>query len=157
MKIKSTLNFFIQNTLWNIARSTMLIRTHGVWDVRSTRSNEIDLHSKHCSRCVLCKIIILYSISRDTDVFFLLLHFLLKHFPIHISAERLHPDIKDNRLSFHALTCCDTTSSFLIWPLDQVWIDGVCFWWTVIYQSIWKSISGIKPDIHIIKPIYGRK
>ena len=35
-----------------------------------------------------------------------------KYYPVHNIAERLHPDIKDNLLSFHAPTGCDTTYSF---------------------------------------------
>ena len=65
--------------------------------------------------------------SRDTDVFLLLTHFLpeavevwmiagtakkRKCYPVHLVSQRLTPAVRDNILGFHAITGCDSTSSF---------------------------------------------
>lgn len=64
----------------------------------------------------------------DTDVLLLLLHFMpteakevwmvcgvskkQKFIPVHLIAKKLPNNIRENLLSFHALTGCDTNSSF---------------------------------------------
>ena len=65
---------------------------------------------------------------RDTDVFLLLLYHLgqfdievwmisgtakkMKCFPAHVDAKKLPASVKENIFGFHAVTGCDTTSSF---------------------------------------------
>jgi hypothetical protein len=64
---------------------------------------------------------------RDTDVLLLLIYHSLPHpevwmlsaqgkndkvYPVHQIIQRLHPDVRRNILGFHAITGCDTTSSF---------------------------------------------
>ena len=74
-------------------------------------------------------------ISQDTDVLVLLVHFLSsvetwmvagtaikrKCYPVHKIGENLTSDVKNNIISFHTLTGCDTTSSW-----KEIMLEGVC-------------------------------
>ena len=106
-------------------------------DARSTRRDNVRLQGNHeeaNTRLILhsCKAVSegyqrVLAICRDTDVMLLLLHFICtkatevwmisgtaakrKCYP-HEPSERLTQPVRDNLLSFHALTECDTTSSF---------------------------------------------
>ena len=76
-------------------------------------------------------------ICRDTGVMLLLVHFLFriakevwmisgtatsrKCFPKHIAADRLTQPVRENLLSFHALTGCDTTSAFRGFGKKSCW------------------------------------
>lgn len=120
-------------------------------DARSTRRDDIRLHGNHeeaDTRLILhsCEAVSegferIVVICRDTDVMLLLLHFVCtkarevwmlsgtaakrKCYPIHAASERLTQPMRDNLLSFHTLTGCDTTSSFhghgkkLCWKVYQ--------------------------------------
>jgi hypothetical protein len=105
-------------------------------DARSTRRNETKLSGNHeeaDTRLILhaCeaadegyeRVLV---ICRDTDVLLLLVHFMpvvevwmiagtakkRKCYPVHEVSRRLTQPVRDNLLSFHALTGCDTTSAF---------------------------------------------
>ena len=106
-------------------------------EARSTKRSKISLHANHeeaDTRLILhsCEAVkegyqrVLVH-SRDTDVFLLLVHFFSdaaevwmisgtakkrKCYPVHAVSQRLTPAVRDNLLSFHALTGCDSTSSF---------------------------------------------
>ena len=105
-------------------------------DARSTKRNKIRLRGNHeeaDTRLILerqsmedTKRVLV--ICRNADVMLLLVHFIStkvaemwiisgtenkwKCYPIHAVSERFMQPLKDNPLSFHALTGCDTTSSF---------------------------------------------
>lgn len=105
---------------------------------KSTRRDNINLagnHEEADTRLILhaCEAVTngyerVLVMCRDTDVMLLLIHFLSskpvetwmisgtamkrKCYPVHIIARTLAEPVKDNLLSFHALTGCDTTSSF---------------------------------------------
>ena len=80
----------------------------------------------------------LFVVCRDTDVLLLLVHFLgrnqevetwmiagtakkRKCYPVHSIAERLSSSVIDDILGFHALTGCDTTSSFAGFGKRKCW------------------------------------
>ena len=107
-------------------------------DARSNRRDNVKLQGNHeeaDTRLILhsCEAITegyrrILVVCRDTDVMLLLLHFVAakaaevwmisgtarqrKCYPIHAIYGRLSQPVRDNLLSFHALTGCDTTSSF---------------------------------------------
>ena len=76
-------------------------------------------------------------LCRDTDVLLMLIHFCgnidlqvwmvsgtakqRKCYPVHQIAEKLSPPIIENILGFHALTGCDTTSSFSGFGKKKCW------------------------------------
>ena len=111
-------------------------------DILDLRSNheEADtrliLHALHAVSNSQCNRIIV--VCRDTDVLLLLIHFLgskqgidiwmvsgtarqMKCYPIHIIAEKLSLQIQENILGFHALTGCDSTSSFSRFGKKKCW------------------------------------
>jgi len=109
-----------------------------VTDARSTRRDDPRLHGNHeeaDTRLILhsCEAVNegyqrVLVICRDTDVMLLLIHFVStrisevwmvsgtaknrKCYPLHAVSERLTQPVRENLLSFHALTGCDTTSYF---------------------------------------------
>ena len=74
---------------------------------------------------------------RDTDVLLLLIHFFgripvevwmcagtakqRKYYPVHEIVKKIHHDVIDNILGFHAITGSDTTSSFLGYGKKSGW------------------------------------
>jgi len=107
-------------------------------DARSTRRETVRLHGNHeeaDTRLILhsCEAVSegyerLVVMCSDTDVLLLLLHFMptraaqvwmvsgtskkRKCYPIHAVSDKLPQPVRENLLSFHALTGCDTTSAF---------------------------------------------
>lgn len=107
-------------------------------EARSTRRDDVKLRGNHeeadtrlilhASEAVVDGYQRVVVICGDTDVMLLLVHFITskatevwmvsgtakkrKCYPIHAVSERLPQPVRDNLLSFHALTGCDTTSSF---------------------------------------------
>jgi hypothetical protein len=116
-------------------------------DVCSTRREDVRLRGDHeeaDTRLILhsCEAINsgykrLLVICQDTDVMLLLVHFTAlkdvevwmisgtaknrKCFPIHSVSAKLSTPVRDNLLSFHALTGCDTTSSFSGYGKKSCW------------------------------------
>ena len=84
------------------------------------------LHAIHAVTITQCSRILV--VCRDTDILLLLIHFLgskdvevwmmsgtahqMKCYPVHLIARNLPQQIQENILGFHALTGCDSTSSF---------------------------------------------
>ena len=101
-------------------------------------------------------------ICRDIDVILLLVHFLFriakevwmisgtatsrKCFPIHVAAERLTQPVRENLLSSHALTGCDTTSAFRGFEKKSCWN-------TFIKQSLLMQGVGRDGDLDPIESL----
>ena len=116
-------------------------------DVSSSKREDVRLRGNHeeaDTRLILhsCEAISrgykrLLVISQDTDVLLLLTHFTgaenvevwmisgtarnQKCYPIHLVSGKLATTVRDNLLSFHALTGCDTTSSFSGYGKKSCW------------------------------------
>ena len=90
------------------------------------------LHAKHGVDQGIQRIIVA---SADTDVMILLLHFIApiaeetwmasrrerKMYPLHHINKYLMPEVVANLPGYHALTGCDTTSSFLYYAKSRTW------------------------------------